>query len=98
MNRQKIRSALTEALDELAKVEHERWSHWQRYLHSQGVPHGDDGSIVIPGELVRRWERQLSTPFDQLSETEKDSDRDQVRKYLPTIAEAIESALRSGNG
>jgi hypothetical protein len=98
MNREEIQAALTAALDELATVEHERWAHWQRFLHGQGLPHGEDGSIVLPGELVRRWERQLSMRFSQLSEAEKESDRDQVRRYLPIIAEVVEKALRRDEG
>ncbi|MGA4900587.1 hypothetical protein ACPCAJ_22685 [Streptomyces griseoincarnatus] len=76
-------------LEELASVEHERWSHWQRYLHSQCV-RNDDGSLTIPPELVRRWEVQMSTPYSELSEQEKESDREQVRRYLPIISNMIE--------
>lgn len=79
----------TEALLEaLADIEHERWSHWQRYLHSK-CERGDDGSLIIPAALVARWTRQLSTPFAELSEQEKESDREQVRRYLPVIESAL---------
>lgn len=71
-------------LESLAAVEHERWSHWQRYLHSKCLP-AEDGSLVIPGELVARWSEQMSTPYDELTEREKESDREQVRHYLPLI-------------
>lgn len=73
-----------ELLEALAAVEHERWSHWQRYLHSQCRP-GDDGSLTIPSELVRRWSAQITTPYDELSDNEKESDRDQVRKTLEVL-------------
>lgn len=75
-------------LDVLADIEHERWSHWQRYLHQQAAKQAD-GSLLLPADLVARWEHQIATPFASLSETEKDSDRDQVRKYLPVIALAF---------
>ena len=78
---------LNGVLEELAAIEHERWAHWQRYVHSKAVRQSD-GSLVIPRELVAQWERQIATPYDELSEKEKESDREQVRKYLPTIAEA----------
>lgn len=76
-------------VEELANVEHERWAHWQRYLHSKCV-RDDDGSLTIPAELVRRWELQMNTPYSELSEEEKESDREQVRRYLPIVSRMLE--------
>lgn len=78
-------------LEELAAVEHERWSHWQRYMHSQ-CEATDDGGLLIPPELVEQWTTQLNTPYSALSEREKESDREQVRRYLPKIASALRDA------
>lgn len=75
-------------IDSLAAVEHERWAHWQQYLHDQ-CNRTSDGSLVIPAELVTRWSTQIATPFAQLSEAERESDRDQVRRYLPLIIEEL---------
>lgn len=75
-------------MERLATVEHERWSHWQRYMHGKAVKQ-PDGSLLIPPELVEQWERQLATPYSELAEKEKESDREQVRKYLPVIADAL---------
>jgi len=75
-------------VDKLADIEHQRWSHWQRYLHSK-CERADDGSLVIPAHLVDRWESQMNSPFSALSEEEKESDREQVRRYLPIIADAL---------
>lgn len=77
-------------IEELAAGEHERWSHWQRYLHAQCEP-GPDGSLTIPPDLARRWTVQMNTPYEELSEKEKDSDREQVNRYLPTIVAALNS-------
>ncbi len=77
-----------EVLDRLATVEHERWAHWQRYLHDQCETRAD-GSLVIPAELVRRWEEQISTPYADLSDEEQLSDQEQVLKYLPVVIEAL---------
>lgn len=87
MNTDKILDSL---IDELASIEHERWAHWQRYMHSKGIVQSD-GSLVIPADLVAQWERQIATPFAALSEQEKNSDREQVQKYLPTIKAALQS-------
>ena len=84
MNSSELRASLDELLEQLASIEHERWSHWQRYLHSKGQRQSD-GSLSLPSELVQRWEAQLETPYDQLSDSEKQSDREQVLKYLPLI-------------
>lgn len=72
----------------LAEIEHERWAHWQRYLHDQCVQR-EDGALIIPTELVERWSAQINTPYSELSETEKESDQEQVRRYLPIIIDSI---------
>lgn len=81
--------ALESILEDLAAIEHERWSTWQCYLHSQGTRQ-PDGSLILSPELVARWERQIQTPYEQLTDAEKQSDRDQVRKYLPMIQNLFE--------
>ena len=75
-------------VERLAAVEHERWSHWQRYLHSKGVRQSD-GSLLLSPDLVARWEKQINTKYADLDDREKESDREQVRKYLPLIASAL---------
>jgi Zn-dependent M32 family carboxypeptidase len=75
-------------VDELAAVEHERWAHWQRYVHDH-CERQADGSLVIPAELAARWEAQIETAYVGLTEREKDSDREQVRRYLPVIIDAL---------
>jgi hypothetical protein len=75
-------------IERLAAVEHARWSHWQNYVHQQCAPSGD-GGLTIPAELVERWQAQINTPYEYLSETEKESDREQVREYLPLIEQYL---------
>lgn len=88
MKRSEAELVLEGLVEELAACEHERWSHWQRYMHSKGERR-PDGSLVIPGELVQRWDAQIATSYADLSESEKMSDREQVRRYLPLIAAAL---------
>lgn len=88
MKQAEIEETLHRALEELAHIEHERWSHWQRYMHSKGN-RKPDGSLHIPADLVAKWDLQIETPYSELSEKEKESDREQVRKYLPTIIKAL---------
>lgn len=75
-------------LNSLAAIEHERWAHWQKYLHEQCEPQAD-GSLRIPAELVERWKRQLETPFAELPDSEQESDREQVLRYLPTVVDVL---------
>jgi hypothetical protein len=76
---------LEELVEVLAAVEHERWCHWQRFMHGKCIRQGDEGDLLIPADLVKRWEKQINTPYSQLSNKEKESDREQVRRYLPLI-------------
>ena len=76
--------SLAHLLEELAALEHQRWAHWQRYVHDKGERQ-PDGSILLPANLVERWERQISTSYKDLTDSEKESDREQVRKYLPLL-------------
>jgi len=77
-----------ETVERLAEIEHERWAHWQRYVHDQ-CERQEDGSLVIPASLAAHWESQIDTPYGELTEREKESDRAQVRRYLPTIVDVL---------
>lgn len=44
---------------------------------------------MIPADLARRWEEQISTPYADLSAEEQHSDQEQVMKYLPVVIEAL---------
>lgn len=79
-----------ELREELAAVEHERWAHWQIYMHSKCVENGD-GSLTIPKDLVEQWTRQSKTAFENLTAKEKESDREQVDKYLPILKKFIKN-------
>jgi len=94
MKPDQIAQTLDGLIETLAAVEHERWSHWQRYMHGKCI-NRPDGSLIIPADLVQRWQKQIETPYADLSEQEKESDREQVSKYLPLIVQAL--AARSGD-
>ena len=77
-----------ELFEALAAAEHERWSDWQRILHSRCEVR-EDGCLVIPAALATHWEQQIETPYEDLSEEDKDKDREQVWRYWPLIEEYI---------
>lgn len=88
MGRTEVERRLNALVEDLASIEHERWAHWQRYMHGK-AERRPDGALVLPAELVERWEAQIATPYSDLSEAEKESDREQVRRYLPLIGKAL---------
>lgn len=80
-----------ELIERLAAIEHDRWGDWQKYLHSKCVPGTEpytderDGSICIEAGYLQALERQIATPYADLSESEKQSDREQVMRYWPVL-------------
>lgn len=80
---------LEEQIEELAAIEHERWADWQRWCNGEIRANAND--IESP---LRRWDKQIETPYEQLSEREKDSDREQVRRYLPIMKDLIAQERR----
>lgn len=73
-----------ELIEQLSEAEHTSWSHWMSYLFSK-CTRQYDGTYVIPRELVTRWRYQIETPYAELSEQEKQSDRAEVAHILPII-------------
>jgi len=68
----------------LSDVQHEIWSSWMRWMFDQGR-YGISGTWSMPVTLVERWKRQMNTPYSELTEKEKDSDREQADKTLEVI-------------
>lgn len=71
-------------IEELARYEHERWARWQSYLHYLCIKH-EDGTFTIPKEKVDRWNKQINTNYQDLSEEEKESDRVGARQILKIL-------------
>ncbi len=75
--------------EKLSDLQHEIWSHWMRYLFSCCTINAD-GSATIPADKVQRWQRQTETPYSQLTEKERESDREQADKVLNVLGETQE--------
>lgn len=70
-----------ELIETLADVEHIRWSSWMKHQFS------------VESESRReRWRMLMNTPYSELTEELKDSDREEVRKTLAAIYATIEAA------
>jgi len=61
----------------LADLEHRQWAHWTRYILDNLTP-----------ENIERWKRQIDAPYAQLSEKEKDSDREWADKVIALLEDA----------
>lgn len=71
----------------LAKATHEMWAHWMRYLFSRAA--FQYGQAWINSADVERWTRQMKTPYEELHESEKDSDRDIADRFLLSIFNSV---------
>jgi len=45
----------------------------------------DDGTWTMPKEFVDRWQRQVNTPYKDLSHSEQESDRKEADKFLKVL-------------
>ncbi len=74
-----------ELLERLAAIEHDdRWSGWESYRETKKDQIHPSGE---PYEV--RWKRLRETPYAELSERDKESDRIEVRKSLAVIRAAL---------
>ena len=71
--------------ERLAALEHEQWAHWTRYLLDHLTP-----------ENVERWRRQIDTPYEDLSEPEKQSDREWADRVLELVGTSAPTEGREG--
>jgi len=67
----------------LAQYAHETWSRWMKYMLST------EGVVLTAGANLR-WKRQMETPYTELPEEEKESDREEARRMI-AIFENLET-------
>jgi hypothetical protein len=80
-------------IEKLAAIEHERWAHWQKYLHSK-LKSVKDGWLMSESDF-EHWQSQIERKYDDLTEAEKDSDREQVARYFPLVQRAVATHSQS---
>lgn len=76
-----------ELREQLAALSHEIWAHWMRYQFSV-CETSLNGSVYIPVEKIARWTKQIEADYADLTEREKDSDREQADKILKVLRDA----------
>jgi len=70
--------------EQLSELAHNQWSDWMKYLFSKGI-FNEDGTWTMPKWAVDRWNRQMNTNYQDLSNEEKESDRNEADKMLEII-------------
>jgi len=77
---------MSDLYEKLASIQHEIWASWQKYVHNHKLK-SDPRSVgfTLSVDDVDRWNRQIITPYSELTEKEKDSDRKQVDKFWHLI-------------
>jgi len=85
---------IAEIKEKLADIEHQRWADWQEYMFDCAmIKSGDDNlnirTFAWKTERVEGWNRQIETDYADLSEEEKQSDRNQVDRYWPLIEKLL---------
>jgi hypothetical protein len=84
-----------ETREVLAEYAHDAWSGWMKYLFSKGEyrwvesPIESHGKVervwIMPAWAVERWARQMNTPYADLPEEEKKSDREEADRMLAIV-------------
>ena len=60
-----------EIVEKLADIEHQRWADWQEWCHKVLRENIEELGLE---KILERWDRQIATPYSELSEEEKQSD------------------------
>ena len=63
-----------ELIEKLADLEHDQWSHWTEYMLSN-----------LTEDNIKTWKKQIKTNYKDLTEKEKDSDREWAEKVYNII-------------
>lgn len=77
--------------ERIAAIQHEQWSGWMKYLFSKCKR--QELTSEIPKVWRDRWERQIDTPYSQLTDKEQESDRVEADKLLQLIKSVCEEVL-----
>lgn len=85
--------------EKLAKVEHIRWSEWQKYIMEDVFKivskENDIITLKMPTKQWEDWEKLVKTPYNKLKKEEKDSDREEVGKYWYLVENHIRNRIEN---
>jgi hypothetical protein len=73
-------------LEAIARIQHEIWSHWVKYLISVSKEN-EDGSYTIPWDKIDKWKRQSKKPYARLLPQEQKASLEQAQKIVQSLIE-----------
>lgn len=76
---------LTILREKLAEYAHEAWAGWMKWEYEKrlGTSWNKDTEIAsYPVQDWDRWRRQMKTPYSELPEHEKESDRNEADRMI----------------
>ena len=82
----------TNLLEDLAELEHQQWAHWTKYMLDRLEQLESEQDSHDPYKVLHQkenWRRQIATPYSELTEKEKDSDRSWASKSLEITAKRL---------
>lgn len=80
-------SLISDYAEKSASIQHAVWAHWMKYMFKTGgqrdyhLYDDEDNAWIMDPANVRHWQRQMHTHYKDLSEKEKQSDRDVCREH-----------------
>jgi len=77
-----------ELIEWLAALSHDQWTGWTRWMM-------DHWNTTHPGgeTFQERWQRQMRTPYAELSESEKGSDRQEAQRVIDLLIGYLNTGL-----
>lgn len=73
--------------DQLAELIHKQWAHWTRYFLD---------NLNLPN--IIRWHHQAKTPYQHLTEVDKEKDRKFVQAYIDVIQPKVADYIYKTQG
>jgi hypothetical protein len=72
--------------ENLAEYAHNAWAYWMQYMFSK-MKFNPSRGLIMPAWAVDRWSRQTATEYKNLSEKEKESNRQEADKMIAILGE-----------
>jgi len=69
-----------EFIEKQAQLEHQQWQHWTKYFLKN---HKDKNKINL-------WKKEINTPYKQLTEKQKEADREWAKKTFDNLKSIYE--------
>lgn len=75
--------AMNNVIEDLARLEHQQWAHWTKYMLDNLTP-----------ENIERWKKRIETDYSDLTSKEQDSDREWAIKVMEIVTGSQDIQIR----